>query len=346
VSHIYEVLKKLDRQISSKWIGWGSVGKGNLKSGSPRPRKKFLSYRIHVLLTFFITVAITYGVTLKSDLLWESPSPAPGISPGPGPQVAEIPPKVAEAAKTLPPAPDAQFAKIPPNMTETTKILPPAPAKSPAPIQKIAPLSPEVGSLKKSPPSNPPRNGVPDRKSTSPPLVSGSSPKVPPFPPFQPLALQEEGYEGPPQTTQPEARMHISPQMREEIERSRERRREYLRWMSERSNINPKFERKTPIPPATGGSLSPGIIPRVPEFPPGASPQVAAQSPKTSDRGLPRLKISAIVWHEQPAMRRAVINGSFATEGYQIEGVKVVKIFPTRVRFSYKNQVFELSAFD
>jgi predicted nuclease with RNAse H fold len=45
-------------------------------------------------------------------------------------------------------------------------------------------------------------------------------------------------------------------------------------------------------------------------------------------------------------MRRVVINGSFISEGFQIEAVKVVEIFPTRVRFSYQNQVFEVSAFE
>ncbi|MGA2959668.1 MAG: general secretion pathway protein GspB [Thermodesulfobacteriota bacterium] len=58
------------------------------------------------------------------------------------------------------------------------------------------------------------------------------------------------------------------------------------------------------------------------------------------------LKISGIVWHEEPSERRAVINGSFTKEGSVIEGVKVVEIFPTRVRFSHNGRTFEISVFE
>jgi hypothetical protein len=345
MSHIYEALKKLDRETSAKRFGWGPIGKEILKSGPPRPRKRISSYLIHVLLTAFITAAITYGVTLKSDLLWKSTSPlqAPEIIPAPGPQVAQIPPSVTEAPKTLPPAPDAQGSKVPPSVTETTKILPPAPSKSSAPIQKIAPPSPEAGSLQKPAPSNPPRYAVPDRKRVIPPLASGSSPKVPPFPQVQPLLLEDD--EAPVQPIQPGAPIYTPPDLQKEIE-ARKQRREAYRSRLEGYQKNLPAERKTPVPPPTGGMPGPGFIPRGPEMLPGASPQAAPQTPNTFAGGLPRLKISGIVWHEQPAMRRAVINGSFATEGSHIEGVKVMEILPTRVRFSYRNQVFELSAFE
>jgi hypothetical protein len=45
-------------------------------------------------------------------------------------------------------------------------------------------------------------------------------------------------------------------------------------------------------------------------------------------------------------MRRAVINGNFATEGSTVEGVKVLEILPTRVRFSHNDQAFEISVFE
>ena len=122
--------------------------------------------------------------------------------------------------------------------------------------------------------------------------------------------------------------------------------RESLRQQRGEYQGNPPVAIKTPFPPAAEGTSSPPITPRAPEVLPGASPPAAAQPQKISDGGMPRLKISGIVWHDQAAMRRAVINGSFASEGSQIEGVKVLEILPTRVRFSYKNQVFELSAFE
>jgi hypothetical protein len=57
----------------------------------------------------------------------------------------------------------------------------------------------------------------------------------------------------------------------------------------------------------------------------------------------PSLRLSGIVWYEEPSRRLAVINGTIATEGSLIEGVKVVEISPTRVRLSYNGQLFEIS---
>jgi type II secretory pathway component PulC len=59
----------------------------------------------------------------------------------------------------------------------------------------------------------------------------------------------------------------------------------------------------------------------------------------------PPLKISGIVWNEEPSSRRAVINGTLLSEGSAIEGVKVVEIFPTKVRFLYQGAYFEKSIF-
>jgi hypothetical protein len=38
-----------------------------------------------------------------------------------------------------------------------------------------------------------------------------------------------------------------------------------------------------------------------------------------------------------------MINGTIATEGSVIEGVKVVEIHPNKVRFSYNGQPYEIS---
>ena len=57
----------------------------------------------------------------------------------------------------------------------------------------------------------------------------------------------------------------------------------------------------------------------------------------------PSLKLSAIVWYEEPSERFAMINGMKTTEGSIIEGVKVVEIHPTSVRFLHKGQYFEIS---
>jgi type II secretory pathway component PulC len=80
---------------------------------------------------------------------------------------------------------------------------------------------------------------------------------------------------------------------------------------------------------------SPGMA----RIPAGAAVNGPSSSP-------PRLKISGIVWHEDPAKRRAVINGTFTSEGSVIEGLKVVEILPTRVRFLHQGRPFEMSIFE
>ena len=66
-------------------------------------------------------------------------------------------------------------------------------------------------------------------------------------------------------------------------------------------------------------------------------------TPNGSATTPPLLKLSAIVWYEQPSERFAMINGMKANEGSVIEGVKVVEIHPTSVRFLYNGQHFEIS---
>lgn len=57
----------------------------------------------------------------------------------------------------------------------------------------------------------------------------------------------------------------------------------------------------------------------------------------------PSLKLSGILWQEDPSERQAVINGNFVREGGMVEGVKVLKIHPTHVSLSYNGRPFEIS---
>jgi hypothetical protein len=57
----------------------------------------------------------------------------------------------------------------------------------------------------------------------------------------------------------------------------------------------------------------------------------------------PSLKISGIIWSEEPSERRAVINGMVTREGAMIEGMKVMVIYPNHVRFSYNGRLIEIS---
>jgi type II secretory pathway component PulC len=56
----------------------------------------------------------------------------------------------------------------------------------------------------------------------------------------------------------------------------------------------------------------------------------------------PALRVSGIVWSEDSSQRVAVINGMPLSEGDSIEGVKVVQILPTRVRFLQNESPFEI----
>ncbi|MGB5158334.1 general secretion pathway protein GspB [Desulfobacterium sp. N47] len=58
---------------------------------------------------------------------------------------------------------------------------------------------------------------------------------------------------------------------------------------------------------------------------------------------LPSLKLSAIVWYEDPSLRFAMINGIKAVEGSEIEGVKVVKITPAGIRILVNGGYHEIS---
>lgn len=67
------------------------------------------------------------------------------------------------------------------------------------------------------------------------------------------------------------------------------------------------------------------------------------QTPEKSAVILPSLKISAIIWYEDPSRRFAMINDTMTHEGSVIEEVKVEEIHPNRVRFSHNGRLFEIS---
>ncbi len=62
-----------------------------------------------------------------------------------------------------------------------------------------------------------------------------------------------------------------------------------------------------------------------------------------SEAPAPVLKLSAIIWYEEPSKRRAAVNGKILSEGSSIQGVRVVEIRPTSVLFSQNGQLLEIS---
>ncbi len=75
---------------------------------------------------------------------------------------------------------------------------------------------------------------------------------------------------------------------------------------------------------------------------PGDTKKPVEHTPAGSAPTPPSLKISAIVWYEDPLKRFAMINGTISTEGSLVDGVKVVEIRPTGVRFLHNGQYFEI----
>jgi hypothetical protein len=108
---------------------------------------------------------------------------------------------------------------------------------------------------------------------------------------------------------------------------------------------------KTPAAPAPRPAPErPAVSMQAPASPPPAG---FPTPPKPSSPPVPRepaanqitLKISGIVWHEDPAERKVVINGMVLTEGAAYEGMKVVEILPDRVRLLREGKPFELAIF-
>jgi outer membrane biosynthesis protein TonB len=99
------------------------------------------------------------------------------------------------------------------------------------------------------------------------------------------------------------------------------------------------------IPPLSPGDekISPEVVSKEAPAAPGGMTKPSEQTPRRSTVTPASLKLSGIVWSQDPSKRLAVINGMVATEGYVFEGVKVVEIHPDRVLLLLNGQSFELS---
>lgn len=83
--------------------------------------------------------------------------------------------------------------------------------------------------------------------------------------------------------------------------------------------------------------------PKIETPPESKTSKIGAPPSNGSATTLPSLKLSAIVWYEEPAKRFVMVNGVIANEGSVVEGVKVEEIYPDRVRFSHNGTPFEIS---
>jgi general secretion pathway protein B len=162
------------------------------------------------------------------------------------------------------------------------------------------------------------------------PLDSGSQPKSSLPPPKSPPVLSQQVTPAPiPQESGRDTRDEISrvpPKIRTPADNKtpatfpdekKASKNVILKKASVAPKITDEFVKKTPTPPQ--------------------------QVPDTSAITPPSLKISAIVWYDEPFKRFAMINDRISHEGSVIEGVKVEEIYPNRVRFSHEGRFFVIS---
>ena len=191
---------------------------------------------------------------------------------------------------------------------------PPVSVDSPASSRKASSAPAEIGSLQESslpavvnPPSTP-------KQASHAPVGSGLSTSSPP------------ADVSPPKPSQ-------SP---EQVRGSR----------SETIRAAPKIEsdaeNKPPSVSVGDKKTSPSLISEEGKGAPVSTVKPPERAPVQSATTSTSLRISGIIWSEEPSRRVAVINGMSINEGEIIEGAKVVEILPTRVRFFQNNQSFEI----
>jgi len=206
-----------------------------------------------------------------------------------------------------------------------SKSSPPVPVNPPAPPpgQQIAAAPPEAKSLSKSSPSVPEITSTPKQQvGPAPPEASSLSKPSPPAPVNPPAPPPSQQVAPAPLFREPagDAREEISP-----VPPSPKIKDPETSPGEKKENQNVVLEGK-------------GIAPETARKPTGDAQPRSATTP-------PSLKLTAIVWYEEPSRRFAFINGMVTYEGGVIEGVKVVEIFPDRVRFLHNSQQFEIPLF-
>ena len=188
-----------------------------------------------------------------------------------------------------------------------SKSSPPTSKAVPAPSQQVTPASPKSAAPSKlsvPAPANPP--------AATQQVPRASVPSVPVH------SAQDE-------------MSHISPKIQSPAEKK------------DRADIKIPVESKSPATPIVDKKQSQDIIPKEVNTAPVSTKKTPEPTPNISATNPASLKLSAIVWYEEPSRRFAMINGIMATEGSSVEGAKVVEINPTSVRLLHDGQYFEIS---
>ncbi len=197
---------------------------------------------------------------------------------------------------------------------------------------------------KSSPPAPMKPAGISQQAAPPPPISAESSPPAPVHSP----AISQRAAPDPMNSAKPSPTAPVhSPPSSQQAAPAPVSREPTHDLRDEINQVPPKIETRSegktasPAPdvieaPRTGTSEKPTVAPGHVEKPAELTPVTPAASP-------PSLKLSAIVWHEEPSKRIAMINGTISTEGSVIEGAKVEEIYPNRVRLSHNGRPFEIS---
>jgi general secretion pathway protein B len=194
---------------------------------------------------------------------------------------------------------------------------------------KASPLPPVSAKSLSPEPVNPPAVAPPAQPE---PLNSGK--------PAAPTAVRAPSPPPPAKQVEPAASMPPPPQPVHEARDETKRVPPKVESPPESRTVPPSIS----SPPSADEKKNPqSVVSEKPNGAPGkteqpAEKQTVAEPPATP----PSLRLSAIVWHEEPSKRIAMINGMISTEGSVVEGVKVEEIHPDRVRLSYGGRVFEI----
>jgi general secretion pathway protein B len=204
-----------------------------------------------------------------------------------------------------------------------SKSSPPAPMNPPAPSEQVTSAPPEPSSPPKSPPPAPATPTAPSQQVASAPPEPSSLSKSPPSAPATPTAPSPGGLT------------------------IRSRRRALYMNQDEMSRVPPKIqtqaESRSPTPSLGEEKAGQNVTPQEAYVAPAVTKKPAERTPGGSATTPPSLRLSGILWHEDPSERRVVINGMVLTEGAVTEGVKVLEIHPTHVRLSHNGRPFEIS---
>jgi hypothetical protein len=314
MSLILDALKKLDREKSTRRDRAANIAADILGPDLPRPGKRIRLYVATVFLTAVAATVITYAVIVQIGFLSKSSSPSPLRSQEAGGQVAS-------ALPSREPVRDdrRKMGRVSPSVQTSAETKKTAEVQSPPESRQTAPTAA---------PSS--REPIRDDRRKMGHVSPGTQ---------RPSEIKKPAESQSPAETQQVAPAPLS---REPVRVDRD----------EPGRVVPKIEKpaESESPADSKKSLtslgekkaSQDVVSEKGDITPRGAEKTVERVPNLSAAAPSSLKISGIVWHEEASRRLAVINGMVTNEGSIIEGVKILEIFPDRVRFSQEGLHFDI----